>query len=362
MSANPFYASTLFVAPNGESFTAGATISWDSSYYVTVTNLWCELPDSEWTWRLTGSYSAGDSTTYASESKGVYRFQGEEGKTYVWGACAASGNSPAGTWTNNNGVFTLTDDSSSGGSSGGSGGGSGWMDGWLGANPEQALIYNLLQDGNLHIMHDEGIESIIVKRVSSNSLPCGELYDGDDIEYGDQFSITVVPCAGYEPVYYTLDDVQVPFHGSNLDLVSNSEQELFGIDWDALGVLIYATSTIKEYMLSMSFELGASLTVKRIASGSDNAYLGAIGNKTKLYYGDTLEITATASSGFDIGDFNIYGCVQNADGTYKVVSDVVVTLSTTSSGSETGFTSCTIYIDNGTTWVKCMPYLDNGSA
>lgn len=203
------YPSAIFAAPDGSGYTYSITakISWDSSYYVTVESVWSdELSDSQFSWRIKGRASQGDSNTYAEEYVND-SFQGEANKEYVLQGCCV----PGGTFDNSgsNYLFKLTSDSSgddddSGG--GGSGGGS--------SN----------SCGVIHISKGVGVKTLNVTRTNSEYGAVGTIYDGSSIWVNDYFDIDVEAETGYELDTHTLTDslstYELPFYGTNLGIIS----------------------------------------------------------------------------------------------------------------------------------------------
>lgn len=122
------------IQKDGEAAWVGATITYDSDLNVTVSDIYCNsLSDSDWTWRITGSYNIdNDTKVYAGEGVGYKFTSPEDGKTFVFGASPAVNNVSTGAWTNTGGSFVVSssfDEGDSGGDSGGEGG-SGNYDPW----------------------------------------------------------------------------------------------------------------------------------------------------------------------------------------------------------------------------------------
>ena len=203
------YPSAIFADPEGLGYTYSITakISWDSSYYVTVESVWSdELSESQFSWRIKGRASQGDSNTYAEEYVND-SFQGEANKEYVLQGCCV----PGGTFDNSgsNYLFKLTSDSS--GDDDDSGGGSS-----SGGSSNSC--------GVIHISKGEGVKTLNVTRTNSEYGTIGTIYDGSSIWVDDYFDIDVEAETGYELDTYTLTDslstYELPFYGTNIEIIS----------------------------------------------------------------------------------------------------------------------------------------------
>ena len=87
----------------------------------------------------------------------------------------------------------------------------------------------------------------------------------------------------------------------------------------------FTLNTITSYTLSTSVGSGSSLTVNRTSSGYGPT--GNLSNGARLYSGDKLKITFTASSGYAISTHTVNGSVFTSGGTYTVSGNVSVVAS-----------------------------------
>lgn len=109
------------------------------------------------------------------------------------------------------------------------------------------------------------------------------------------------------------------------------------------GVNINLTS-ISTYTLSTSAGTGSSITVSRTASGY--ASTGNLSNGARLYYGDTLKITATPSTNYKINTLKVNGEDFTSGNTWTVKGDVGV--SVTASPLKSTITASDAYIGSST--------------
>ena len=114
-----------FQSTGGEVFYAYATITWDSSFYITVSNIRYSSEESTYyfKWRV-GPLNDRDNPKAGTDLGPKYSFQGDKDTRYIFQACTRESASKWG-GTDDSGGFSFTDDSGGGDSGGGSGGESG---------------------------------------------------------------------------------------------------------------------------------------------------------------------------------------------------------------------------------------------
>jgi hypothetical protein len=313
------YPSAIFAAPDGSGYTYSITakITWDSSYYVTVESVWSdELSSDQFSWRIKGRASQGDNNTYA-EKYSNNGFQGTANKEYILQGCCV----PGGVYDNSgiNYLFKLSPDSSDSGGSGSGGSSSG------------GTPY-----GKIYISKGIGVKTIDVERRPIDTTDYIKIYNGDTIYKGDYFRVYFEPEPGYELDFYPMDDgfdgtIDTPINSTNLVLISYRG----GSNLDAyikfpFDVTIQATASLKEeeYTLSFNNDDNSYATVRRINSKNENAYLGILDNGATIYSADVLDIIVGASTGYMIENVNVSGCVANDNGTYTVIGDTNISIST----------------------------------
>ena len=315
------YPSAIFAAPDGSGYTYSITakISWDSSYYVTVESVWSdELSDSQFSWRIKGRASQGDTNTYAEEYVNN-SFQGTANKEYILQGCCV----PGGVFDNsgNNYLFKLTSDSSGSSGSGSSSGGSSG-----GGTP----------CGKIYISKGIGVKTLDVKRRPVNTTDQFQVYNGDTVYKDDDFRVYFEPELGYELDFYPMDNgfngtYDTPINSTNLVLISyRGGNNLDAYMKTPSDVTIQATASLKEeeYILSFSNNDNSFVTVKRISSKNENAHLGILEDGAIIYAADVLNIIVGTSTGYIVENVSVSGCVAIDNSTYTVIGDTNISVST----------------------------------
>ena len=127
--------------------------------------------------------------------------------------------------------------------------------------------------------------TIAVTRTSSpnKGASTGAISSGAAVYYGDVLSISYTPSAGYS----------VSSHGVNSITVSGN----------VTSSEIYATASVLAYSASWTASgTGYSIKVSRTSSPKAGAATGTLTSGTTVYYGDTLSVTYTPSTGYKIDD------------------------------------------------------------
>lgn len=85
----------------------------------------------------------------------------------------------------------------------------------------------------------------------------------------------------------------------------------------------------KPFSLTLQQSFGSEAGIYRNTSPNEHARIGGLGSGAKVYYGDTLTITATPASGYKLSSFTING-VQYANGQTSAVSQTITVTSAVS--------------------------------
>lgn len=127
--------------------------------------------------------------------------------------------------------------------------------------------------------------TIAVTRTSSpnKGASTGSISSGTAVYYGDVLSISYTPSTGYS----------VSSHGVNSITVSGN----------VTSSEIYATASVLAYPASWTASgTGYSIKVSRTSSPKAGAATGTLTSGATVYYGDTLSVTYTPSTGYKIDD------------------------------------------------------------
>ena len=284
------------------SFTAYATITWDSTPTVTVSNVYGD--NSAFSWRIRGQNP--NTTVYLVSTSGSSSFTGSFGTSYVFQTCGANG-----MWNNTgDSVFTVSDGSSSGG-----GGGS---------------IGN--KDSYLYITQDEGTELTVELYTTYDfqKVQSGFLISAG-ASYKFRISCTALP--GYElDKYEHLDGTGNPietigFTYTNLvaitETIGSEEYVLYRALGDGDDVTITSSVSPKTYTLSLLKDMGLLITVTRISSKQSDAVIGAeLADGDAIYHFDELQVNFKADAGYDCSVRTASGQILS-DGDIIQVSDNV---------------------------------------
>ena len=124
--------------------------------------------------------------------------------------------------------------------------------------------------------------SIAVKRTSSpnGGASTGSISTGTTVYYGDVLSVTYTASTGYT--------------------INSKGGTSFTVTGNLTSSHIYATVSVNSYTASWATGTGYSITVKRTNSPKAGASNGNISSGAKIYYGDVLSVTYTASTGYTI--------------------------------------------------------------
>ena len=167
--------------------------------------------------------------------------------------------------------------------------------------------------------------TITVKRGSAT------LSDGATLTYGDQLTISFSAQTGYDLTAHTVN-------GANF--TSGGAHTVTGT------VAVASTAAKKTYTLSISAGTGSTITVKRGSS--------TLSNGATLTHGDTLTISFTAQSGYELLTHTVNGASFTSGGTHTVTAAVTVSASARRLGL--------VRLDTGSAIQRYRLLLDTGSA
>ena len=80
---------------------------------------------------------------------------------------------------------------------------------------------------------------------------------------------------------------------------SSGETE-FTVTGDITNEDIYATASVKKFVVSWNNSTGCNIAVKRTSSPYQGAAAGALSNGATIYYGDTLSVTYSAQANYNL--------------------------------------------------------------
>ena len=108
-----------------------------------------------------------------------------------------------------------------------------------------------------------------------------------------------------------------------------------------LTVLKYGNTPVwgKPYSLSISQGANTTVTITRTSSPNQGASTGTLSSGSVVYYGDVLQITASANSGYNLSTFTVNGSSFTSGNTITVTSAIsVVTTAIASTSWKTTWT------------------------
>ena len=152
----------------------------------------------------------------------------------------------------------------------------------------------------LSLSKGTGVSSVTVKRTSSpkQGAAIGNLANGSTIYYGDTLTVSAVSLYGYTMNSYT----------SSYTVTGN--------------ISLNITARVNSYTLTISKGTGvSSVTVTRTSSPRQGAATGQLSNNATIYYGDTLSVSASPSSGYVLDSYTT---------SYTVTGNVTASVTATS--------------------------------
>ena len=189
--------------------------------------------------------------------------------------------------------------------------------------------------------------SITVNRTSSgySGASTGNLASGARLYYGDKLKITFTPSSGYVINAHTVNGSS--FTSGNTHTVSAN-------------VSVVSTA-VAYYSLSISVGTGSSITVNRTSSPIGGT--GNLSNGARIYYGDKLKISFSASSGYVLNAHTVNGSTFTSGGTHTVakVVSVVSTAVKTYTLSISAGTGSTVTVNRTSSPIGGTGNLSNGA-
>lgn len=183
--------------------------------------------------------------------------------------------------------------------------------------------------------------SITVNRTSSpkQGAAQGYLNNGSTIYYGDVLSISYSVSTGYKIGTHTLNGTTFTSGVSHTVTAA---------------VSVVTTATVRTFTLTRTVGAGMTLVVRRTASPNGGGSTGILTSNT-VYYGDVLELTASANAGYNIELMSVNGVAYTDNPhTHTVVGAVTIVLESKALGF--------VYIDSGASIEKYKIVIDSGSA
>ena len=162
---------------------------------------------------------------------------------------------------------------------------------------------------------EAGVGSIIsVVRTSSplKGAETGELLSNADIYYSDVLTITFSAETGYNFSSGLVNSNSFT-SGNNLTVTS--------------AVYVKTTATVKSFTLTLTSDVGSSITVNRTKSPLASAIIGPVSDKGVIYYSDELEITFASKTGYDLITHTVND-EEFSSGSTHVVTAAVIAVST----------------------------------
>lgn len=190
-------------------------------------------------------------------------------------------------------------------------------------------------------MSSSGRITLAINRTSSplQGAAQGYLSNGATIYYGDVLSMTFEVSTGSTISVHTINGVS--FNSGYAHTVTSA-------------VAVIVSATLNEYQITRAVGVGVSLVIKRTASPYGRGTIGILTGNT-VYYGDELQLTVQASSGYAIDSMKI-NQVPYYDNPHTIT--VVNTLLITILAAALGF----VHIDSGAAIEKYKILIDSGSA
>jgi len=115
--------------------------------------------------------------------------------------------------------------------------------------------------------------------------------------------------------YNNTSPTTIIYNGTSVNIVSYNGTNVWG----------------KPYTLTINKGNNTNITVNRTSSPNQHASIGNLASGSTIYYGDVLQISATANSGYNLSSFTVNGNTFTSNNTVAVSSNV--TISTTAVAS-----------------------------
>ena len=137
----------------------------------------------------------------------------------------------------------------------------------------------------------------------------GNLANNATLYYGDSLTISYSTGAAYNIGVHTVNSNTFT-SGATYTVSSN--------------ISVVTTASVKTYQLSISAGSNTSVTVNRTASSYGGGSTGNLSNNATLYYGDSLTISYSVSSGYNISTHTVNGTTFTSGSQYTVTSNISV--------------------------------------
>ena len=164
------------------------------------------------------------------------------------------------------------------------------------SNGEDVTIYAQWEAKKFHVNWAEGTGySISVERTSSpnQQAETGVLESGADIYYGDTLRVTYEPAEGFS--------------------LKNSGDTEFTVTRDITEEDIFTSADPYSYTASWTQGTGYTISVSRTESPYGGASTGTISSGATIYYGDVLNVTYKASTGYSLGSHGQATIIVNSN-------------------------------------------------
>lgn len=205
---------------------------------------------------------------------------------------------------------------------------------------------------SLTVTASVGALTTVQRTASDEGAPTGAIYSGSTIYAGDKLTFSYYEASeGYYISTHTVNGVE-QFSGTEIT-----------VDGD---VTIVVTAAVKNWPISISPGTGAALSVVLVERRFFEVSTGLheeLSDGDLVFYGDVLEISGSAESGYIFGSCYVNG--EPVSGQYVVSGMTTVTATATQAGAwlydSSQFASYQIMIFNGTAWETYIPYVYTGS-
>lgn len=117
--------------------------------------------------------------------------------------------------------------------------------------------------------------------------------------------------------YNGVSPTEINYNGTSIDVLTYNGVNIWG----------------KPYTLSISQDVNTTISVTRISSPNQNAATGNLTNGSTIYYGDVLQINASANSGYNLSSFIVNNSNWTSGNTITVTSAISITTTAVVSAS-----------------------------
>ena len=175
------------------------------------------------------------------------------------------------------------------------------------------------QNQKFDLLETVGTGATVTYKVGNNTITAG----ADVLKYGDELTITVTPSTGYDIASFTVNGTNA-VSGTTITVTENLN--------------IVVTAELKTFNLSET--ISENCTVAYTVDG----YAVEAGTGV-LTYGDSLTITVTANTGYEITTFTVNGEAGTSGSAFTVTDDIAVVVTAalqTFNLTETVGDNCTV--------------------